>query len=110
MSYWVNIHHPREKTGESFQSQCKVFLQKKGKPYKEITSAEQFDSYEEAEAYLLSRESENYKIVSDNPFASPVALEALKHYKLIYSSDIGVAHRAVGMVPEVKVFQYMGDK
>ncbi|MBA7669893.1 hypothetical protein ES703_78031 [subsurface metagenome] len=85
-------------------------VSRKGKPYTEITSGFQFDSYEEAEAYLSSQESDNYKIVSDNPFISPVPLEALKHYKLIYSSDIGVAHRAVGMVPEVKVFQYMGDK
>ena len=58
-----------------------------GKTYKEITSAEQFDSYEEAEAYLLSQEAANYRIVGTDPFISPVPLEALEHYKLIHSSD-----------------------
>ena len=79
-----------------------------GTPYKEITSEREFDSYEEAEAYLLSQESGNYRIVSDNPFISPVPLQALKHYKLIYSSHDGVPSPAAGMVPEVKIFEYTG--
>ncbi len=83
-------------------------VSREGKPYKEITSAEQFDSYEEAEAYLLSQESANYKIVSDNPFISPVPLEELKHYKLIHSSDGQIRHPELGMLPEVKIFEYVG--
>jgi len=78
-----------------------------GEVFKEVTSEKEFDSYEEAEAYLLSQESANYKIVSNNPFASPVPLEALKNYKLIYSSDIGIPDPDAGMVPEVKIFEYI---
>jgi len=80
-----------------------------GETFKEVTSKKEFDSYEEAEAYLLSQESANYRIVSENPFASPVPLEALKHYKLVHSSDIGVMVPDAGKVPEVKIFEYIGD-
>jgi len=79
-----------------------------GKVFKEVTSEKEFDSYEEAEAYLLSQESANYRIVSDNPFVSPVPLEALKHYKLIHGSDFGVVVPDAGKVPEVKIFEYIG--
>ena len=79
-----------------------------GEVFKEVTSEKEFDSYEEAEAYLLSQKSANYRIVSDNPFVSPVPLEALKHYKLIHSSDIGVLAPDAGKVPEVKIFEYIG--
>ena len=79
----------------------------KGEAFKQITSAEQFDSYEEAEAYLLSQESANYRIVSINPFISPVPLDALEHYNLIHSSSVGVVLPEVGLIPEVKIFEYI---
>ncbi len=82
-------------------------VSREGKPYKEITSVEQFDSYEEAEAYLLSQESANYKIVSDNPFISPVPLEALKHYTLIHSSASYTRHPGGKTIPSVKIFEYI---
>ncbi len=81
----------------------------KGTLYKVVTSAEQFDSYEEAEAYLLSQESDNYKIVGTNQFISPVPLEALEHYQLVHSSEEAVMLPAVGEVPAVKIFEYTGD-
>ncbi|MBL7062455.1 MAG: oligosaccharyl transferase, archaeosortase A system-associated [Dehalococcoidia bacterium] len=80
-----------------------------GKPYKVITGAKSFSSYEEAEAYISSQESDNYRIVSEDPFASPVPLEALEHYKLIYSSDSSIMQPNVGMISEVKIFEYSGD-
>ena len=80
-----------------------------GEPYKEITSAQSFPNYEEAEAYISSQESDNYRIVSDNPFVSPVPLEALEHYKLVYSSDSLIMTLGGEMIPEVKIFEYAGD-
>jgi len=80
-----------------------------GEPYKEITSSQSFPSYEEAESYVSSQESEHYKIVSDNPFVSPVPLEALEHYELIYSSDDHMIHQYSVSIPEVKIFEYIGD-
>lgn len=77
-----------------------------GKPYKQITTAQDFPGYEEALSYIESQKSANVRIVSGNPFISPVPLEALSNYKLVYSSDAGVLHQDAGMVPEVKIFEY----
>ncbi|MFC1904605.1 oligosaccharyl transferase, archaeosortase A system-associated [Chloroflexota bacterium] len=78
-----------------------------GQAYKQITSDKAFPSYEMAIAYISSQKSGNYRIVGENPFASPVPLEALKHYKLVHSSDELAAQQEVGMVPIVKIFEYI---
>ncbi|MFC2056842.1 oligosaccharyl transferase, archaeosortase A system-associated [Chloroflexota bacterium] len=78
-----------------------------GTLYKIITSAEQFDTYEDAEAYISSQESTNYRIVSMDPMISPVPLEALEHYKLIHSSDNKVSLSGEREVPAVKIFEYI---
>jgi hypothetical protein len=78
-----------------------------GTPYKEITGVQSFPSYEEAEAYIASQESTNYRIVGNNPFVSPVPLEALEHYKLVYSSPSSVTQPGGGSIPEVKIFEYV---
>jgi len=77
-----------------------------GQPYKEITSAKAFPSYEEAEAYISNQESGNYRIVNDDPFASPVPLQALEHYKLIYSSNSSKMTLGGNLIPEVKIFAF----
>lgn len=77
-----------------------------GQPYKEITSAKSFPSYEEAEAYVSSQESGNYRIVNSDPFASPVPLQALEHYKLIYSSKGSKTMPSGGLISEIKIFEY----
>ncbi|MFC2034985.1 oligosaccharyl transferase, archaeosortase A system-associated [Chloroflexota bacterium] len=81
-------------------------VSQEGTPYKEITSAEQFDDYEEAEAYLLSQESNNYKIVSADPTSSPIPLEELRHYTLIHGSDMLVKLSETWTGPAVKIFEY----
>ena len=78
-----------------------------GNLHKVVNSAEQFDSYEEAEAYISTQASANYKIVSDNPFASPVPLEELQHYKLIHSSDSLLTLPDGRAMPAVKIFEYI---
>jgi hypothetical protein len=78
-----------------------------GQPYKEIISAKAFPSYEEAEAYISNQESGNYRIVNDDPFASPVPLQALEHYKLIYSSKSSKMTPGGNLTPEVKIFEYI---
>ncbi len=82
-------------------------ISRKGEVFKQITSVEPFPSYEAAEAYVSSQESASYRIVSDNPFFSPVPLEALEHYNLIYHSDGGPLVPEVGLVPEIKIFEYI---
>lgn len=78
-----------------------------GQSYKEITDARPFSSYQEAEAFIASQKDRNYRIVSDNPFLSPVPLEKLRDYKLIYSSTSGTMHiPGIGIMPEVKIFEF----
>jgi asparagine N-glycosylation enzyme membrane subunit Stt3 len=78
-----------------------------GKPYKLITSVESLPSYEEAEAYVSSQVSGNYRIVSENPFVTPVPLEAMEHYELVYSSASSKMEPGGSIVPEVKIFEYV---
>jgi len=78
-----------------------------GMHYKEITSAQPFSTYEEAVSYVSKQESGNYRIVGANPFISPVPLDEVKHYKLIYQSDASAEQPGVGMVPVIKIFEYV---
>jgi dolichyl-diphosphooligosaccharide--protein glycosyltransferase len=77
-----------------------------GQYYRQITSVQSFDTYAEAQNYVTSQKSGNYRIVSGNPYASPVPLPAVEHYKLIYSSKNSVTETGIGTVPEVKIFEY----
>jgi dolichyl-diphosphooligosaccharide--protein glycosyltransferase len=78
-----------------------------GVTVKVITGGESFSSYQEALAYIEGQESGNYRLVSNNPFVSPVPLEELQHYKLIYSSAASIAQPSVGSIPSVKIFEYI---
>jgi len=84
-----------------------VKINQDGKLYKEITGRQSFPSYEEAEAYIAGQESDNYKIVGIDPFISPVPLDKLEHYKLIYSSDSLIMQPNIGMISIVKIFEYV---
>jgi len=65
-----------------------------------------FPSYEEAKSYISEQESGQFQIVGISPFSSPVPLEEIKNYQLIYSSPESVYQPAVGNVPAVKIFEY----
>ncbi len=94
---------PQDTTVISYQEK----VSRDGKPYKEITSWESFPNYEAATVYVSSQKSGNYRIVGKGPFVSPVPLEALTNYKLIYSSDDEVMRTEVGLFPTVKIFEYV---
>jgi dolichyl-diphosphooligosaccharide--protein glycosyltransferase len=92
------------------QSSTVVFyerISRDGRIYKVITDSKSFPSYEEAAAYVSSQTSDNCKLVGTNPFVSPVPLEKMEHYELIYSSDIYIMKEGVGPVPEIKIFEYV---
>jgi asparagine N-glycosylation enzyme membrane subunit Stt3 len=74
-----------------------------GQKYKEITSGQSFSSYQDAQAYVASQTSENYRIVGTNPFNSPVPLEELNSYELVYQSG------ATTSATTVKIFKYLGS-
>lgn len=72
-------------------------VDRQGKPYKEITSSSSFPTYEEARDFISSHPSENYRIVGVDPFNSPVPLEKLEHYQLVYATSSPYP---------VKIFEY----
>jgi len=80
-----------------------------GQSYKEIMAYKSFPSYNEAVAYMKTLGAGNHRIVGIDPFISPVPLDSLKHYKLVYSSKDSVAHSELGRIPEVKIFEYLPD-
>jgi oligosaccharyl transferase (archaeosortase A-associated) len=73
-----------------------------GGSYKEITNGWTFPTYEEAEAYVGNQTSGNYRIVGYDPFSSPVPLEELNNYELVYQSSTTITLRTV------KIFKYLG--
>ncbi len=73
-----------------------------------VADINEFDSYQEALDYVASQPSGKHAIVGINPFVNPLPLEAVTEYRLVHSSDTGMFDKEVGMVPEVKIFEYTG--
>jgi oligosaccharyl transferase (archaeosortase A-associated) len=80
-----------------------------GVSYKVVSDYQQFDSYQEAQDYIDSQESGNYAIVGVSPFISPISLEAVPDFQLVHASEQGTSTSGVGFVPEVKIFEYVGQ-
>jgi oligosaccharyl transferase (archaeosortase A-associated) len=72
-------------------------ISREGEPYKEITGLWSFSTYEEATDFIASHASGNYRIVGRDPFNSPVPLEKMEHYQLVYKSSSPYP---------VKIFEY----
>ncbi len=87
-----------------------TYVEKKeqGITYKQVTGAKEFTSYQEARDYYDSLTSGNNLIVGVSPFISPVPLEAVPDFHLVYSSEQGISQQNVGLIPEVKIFEYTG--
>lgn len=71
----------------------------KGMIYRLITGGQEFPSYQEALDYLATLKSGNSRIVGVNPFTSPIGIQAVSDYNLIYTSPNN----------EVKIFQYTNN-
>jgi len=80
-------------------------LSREGEPYREITSSKEFYSYEEAEAYVATQESGKYVLGNSDPFVTPVSLEEMEHYQLVYKSDQQQQGKSA-----VKIFEYTGSE
>jgi asparagine N-glycosylation enzyme membrane subunit Stt3 len=78
-----------------------------GVPYKQVTNAEEYSSYKAAQDYIAGQKSGNYDIVGANPFVSPVPLEAVQGYKLVYSSMYSVSFSDNATMSEIKIFQHL---
>ncbi len=77
----------------------------KGIPFNLVVDAKQFGSYGEAENFLSSQQSGNWRIVGNNPLVPAVPLEALKGYNVVYKSSEKKSVSNTGEIAEVKIFQ-----
>ena len=87
---------------------CREITAQDGRRYKEITDTKTFSSYVEAQKFILDNKSRNYIIAGQDPFQSPVPLEELTGYKLVYASNQKVS---TGSKPQsnIKIFEYQKD-
>jgi len=75
-----------------------------GEKYEAITSGQAFATYEDAQAYIASQTSGNYRIVGTSASASPVPLEALANYERVYPDPDDTTSSTA-----VKIFKYLGS-
>ena len=80
-----------------------------GNRYRQISDANDFSSYQKALDYIESEGTAKHEIVGTNPFISPIPLETVQDYKLVYSSKSGMSNPDGSIQPEVKIFEYTGD-
>jgi len=79
---------------------------REGENYKEIANTQSFPTFEEAVAYISKQASGNHRIASSSAFASPMPIERLKQFKLVYASTTQEWLEGIGNVPSVKIFEY----
>ncbi|MDY6965238.1 MAG: oligosaccharyl transferase, archaeosortase A system-associated [Halobacteriota archaeon] len=78
-----------------------------GYRFKAITSDMLFPSYDAAVEFIENQTTSNYRIVGTSQFNSPVPLEEIEHYKLIYQSNKTVAEFGDGSrLSYVEIFEY----
>jgi hypothetical protein len=82
--------------------------------YKEILSTQSFPTFEAATDYVSQQKTGNHKIASSSLSGSPVSLDRLDHYKLVYTSKPpppAMIQDASGQTLQfrgpVKIFEYI---
>jgi len=81
-------------------------------PYKLLTGSRTFDSYDEAQAYIDSQSTGNYRIIGYYPFTTPIPLEPVDNYQPVYSSRYiyqfvePSSQPGSGVFPYIQIFQY----
>ncbi len=76
-----------------------------GQEFKELINDNKFASYEEAVKFVEDNRGKNYEIVGADPYHSPVPLEALKNFKLVYGSKDKTTPEN-GSNSLIKIFEY----
>jgi dolichyl-diphosphooligosaccharide--protein glycosyltransferase len=80
-----------------------------GYQYRLLTDAYEATSYQDALDYMAEHASENCLLVGQDPFVSPVALDAVSDYELVYSSDPALNSADITDTSEIKIFHYTGS-
>ncbi len=76
-------------------------VSQEGFTYREVTSSRGFSSYEEAEEYITEHEYGKYVFGNFDQFVTPVPLEKMERYELVYESELNQNGK-----PIVKIFEY----
>jgi oligosaccharyl transferase (archaeosortase A-associated) len=82
-----------------------VKVSQEGAQYNQVINMRSFPTYEAAAHYVSVQKPGNYRIGSGSPQVSPVAVDALQHYQLVYSSP--AASAAGKTAPPIKIFEYV---
>ncbi len=75
-----------------------------------ITSFRQHETYDDALRHLQSLDSAFARIVSDDPLMSPVPLAALPQFRRVHASRQPAAERLLHPIPDVQVYEVVGDE
>jgi oligosaccharyl transferase (archaeosortase A-associated) len=78
-----------------------------GSSYKIATNAKEYSSYKAAQDFIASQKSGNYDIAGVSPFVSPVPLEAVPNYNLVYSSKNLRAYTQNATISDIKIFEHV---
>jgi len=76
-----------------------------GQRFKEITGLRNFRSYDEAAAFIAGQREGDFRIIGTDPLVSPVPLQTLDGYKLVYQSK-ETASAGSRPLPVIKIFEY----
>ncbi len=77
-----------------------------GQKFKAIIGLKSFNTCSEAEAFISTGNPGNYSIIGTDPLKSPVPLEPLRNYKVVYQSEQKASAGSPTLMPEVKIFEY----
>jgi dolichyl-phosphooligosaccharide-protein glycotransferase len=75
-----------------------------GQSYKLVNFTKQFIAYSEAEDYC--QKNPGCKIIGADPFTSPVPLQQLTHYRMVYGSSTTVMKTGDRRISKVAVFEF----
>jgi dolichyl-diphosphooligosaccharide--protein glycosyltransferase len=84
------------------------FMAQDGRKYKEIIENRKFTDYETAQQFIRENSGKNYFIAGEDPGESPVPLDELKGYRLVYSSNQKISAGSKSQ-PVIKIFEYKKD-
>jgi len=72
-----------------------------GNPYREVLDLKTFSNYQEAEEYVNQQKSGKYVLGNFNPFITPIQLDEMEHFELVFESSQKQNDNA-----QVKIFEY----
>jgi len=76
-----------------------------GFEYRAVTAVQPFSTYEQAQTYVASQTTGNWRIVGVDPFTSIVPLEAVTDYQLVYTTQS--SNETIQQGQPVKIFEYL---